>query len=75
MYPQSVWTASISARQSRAVARALVEAGYTTMTIGKVRELSYVNAIAEYCEPGDQTEQNNVRRLICEAAGIQPRRD
>lgn len=73
MYPQTVWTASISARQARAVARSLVDAGYTTMTIAKVRELGYVNTVAEYCEPGDQTEQNNVRRLICESAGIQPR--
>lgn len=71
--PTNVWTASLSARQSREVARALKQAGYR-ITIETVREKGYVNAVAEYCEPGDLTEQNRVRRLICTAAGIQPRR-
>lgn len=71
--PSNVWTARISARQAREVAKALREAGYTTITIDRVRELGYVNQIAEWCEPGDISEQNAVRRIICVAAGIQPR--
>jgi hypothetical protein len=70
--PQSVWTRSLSVRQARAVARVLREAGYA-ITIEQVRSLTFVNAVAEYCEPGDLAEQHRVRRLICEAAGIQPR--
>ncbi len=74
MRAQSVWTASLSARQARDVSRALKADGYGMMSISKVRELAYVNAIAEFCEPMDLTEQNKVRRLVAEAAGIQPRR-
>jgi hypothetical protein len=73
MHAQNVWTAHISARQARDVSRALKDAGYGLMSIAKVRELGYVNAIAEFCEPGDLSEQNKVRRLVADAAGIQPR--
>ena len=72
--PLNVWTTSLTARQARAVAKGLKDAGYTVATIDRVRELAYVNAIAEYLEPGDIGEQNRVRRLICESAGIQPKR-
>jgi hypothetical protein len=71
----NVWTASLTARQARDVARALKQAGYGTATVARVRELAYVNAVAEYCEPSDIDAQNTVRRIVCEAAGIQPKRD
>lgn len=73
MRATNVWTHSVGAREARAVARALRAAGYR-LTIARVREIGYVNKIAAYCEPGDPEEQHVVRRLICEAAGIQPHR-
>ena len=73
MHAQSVWTVTVSARKAREVSRVLKAEGYGLMTIGKVRELSYINAIAEFCEPSNLTAQNNVRRLVASAAGIQPR--
>ena len=70
---QSVWTSYISARQARKVARALKAAGYGTATADLCR--GYVINVAEYFEPADASAQRNVLRLICEAAGIQPKRD
>lgn len=72
--PSAPSGATLTARQARAVAAALKEVGYGSLTIGKVRELGYVNAIAEFCEPMDLDAQNKVRRIVCEAAGIQPKR-
>lgn len=68
---QSVWTEHLSARQARKVARALREAGYKTATIERCR--GHVINVAAYFEPGDPTARRGVLRIICEAAGIQPR--
>lgn len=73
MNEKSVWTAHISARKARDVARALKAAGYGSATRENCR--GFVNNVARSFEPGDIASQNKVRRLICEAAGIQPRRD
>lgn len=69
---KTIWTEHISARQARSVARALRIAGYKTATISKCR--GYVINIAEYFEPADMAEQQHVLGIICEAAGIQPRK-
>ena len=69
---QSVWTEHITARAAREVARVLREAGYSTATRENCR--GYVINVARYFEPGDTAERNKLLRLICEAAGIQPRR-
>lgn len=70
---KSVWTSYISARQARRVARALRAAGYGTATAELCR--GYVINLAKYFEPADASAQRDVLRIICSAAGIQPRRD
>jgi hypothetical protein len=70
---QSVWTSYISARQARRVARALRAAGYGKATADLCR--GYVINVAEYFEPADASAQRDVLRLICEAAGIQPKQN
>lgn len=67
----SVWTKHISARQARDVARALKAAGYGKVTIEDCR--AYVINLARYLEPMDGEARHKVLRIICEAAGIQPR--
>jgi len=67
----SVWDEHLSARQARKVRAALAAAGYSTATAAKCR--GYVINVAEYFEPGDVTARQEVLRIICEAAGIQPR--
>ena len=73
MNEKSVWATRISARKARDVARALKVAGYGTATRKNCR--GFVNNVARYFEPSNIAAQNDVRQLICEAAGIQPRRD
>jgi hypothetical protein len=68
---QSVWTTYLTARQARNVARELKKAGYGTATIANCRE--YVINLATRLEPGDPAARRKVLRIICEAAGIQPR--
>jgi len=71
---KSVWTEFISARKARKVARALVDAGYTTATAEKCN--GYVINVAHYFEPDSNVaDHGNVLRLICAAAGIQPKQD
>lgn len=69
---QSVWTKYVSARQARAVGKALRDAGYT-ITNEQVREMGYALNIGNYLEPGDISEREKVFDIICEAAGFQPR--
>jgi len=69
---QSVWTEHITARAARDVARALKEAGYGKATRENCR--GYVINVARYFEPGDTEARHKLLRLICEAAGIQPKR-
>lgn len=71
---RSIWTKYISARQSRAVGKALREAGYS-ITNEQVREIGYALNIGSYLEPGDVVEREKVYDVICEAAGFQPRED
>lgn len=71
MDEKSVWTEFLSARDARKVARALKGAGYKTATRENCHE--YVINIARYFEPGDVEARQRVLRLICEAAGIQPK--
>ena len=68
----NVWGHWLSARQARKVAQALRAEGYSTATYENCTE--YVINVARYFEPGDTAERNKLLRLICEAAGIQPRR-
>lgn len=72
MNEKSVWTEFITARAARRVATALKAAGYKTANRENCR--GYVINVAEYFEPGDVTERQNVLRFICEAAGIQPKK-
>lgn len=72
MDEKSVWTEFVSARAARKVARALKEAGYKTATRENCHE--YVINIAKYFEPGDAEARQALLRLICESAGIQPKR-
>lgn len=67
----SVWTEFISARQARAVARALKAAGYGTATIKRCH--GYAINVAEYFEPGDAEARAHLLRIICAAAGFQPK--
>jgi hypothetical protein len=69
---KSVWTEYVSARAARRVARALKNAGYSTATIAKCR--GYAINIARYFEPGNAQACQELLDLICQAAGIQPRR-
>jgi hypothetical protein len=72
MNEKSVWTEFITARAARKVAAALKAAGYGTATRQNCR--GYVINVARYFEPGDESERQNLLRLICEAAEIQPKR-
>ncbi len=72
MDEKNVWTEHITARAARKVARVLKKAGYGTATRENCR--GYVINVAQYFEPGDVEARKNVLRLICEAAGIQPKR-
>lgn len=67
----SVFTHHISARQARRVARALREAGYGTATAKNCN--GHVINVARYFEPADVQAHNKLLRIICNAAGIQPR--
>lgn len=69
---KSVWTEFLTARAARKVATALKEAGYFTATRENCH--NYVINIASYFEPGDTEARQKLLRLICEAAGIQPRK-
>lgn len=69
---KSVWTEFITARDARKVAAALKVAGYKTANRENCR--GYVINVAKYFEPGDIEARQEVLRLICEAAGIQPKR-
>lgn len=68
----SVWTEMITARDARRVAAAMKAAGYRTATRENCR--GYVINIARYFEPGDIEARQGLLRLICETAGIQPKR-
>jgi hypothetical protein len=70
---KSVWAEFITARAARKVAAALKVAGYGTATRENCR--GYVVNVAQYFEPGDVTERQKLLRLICETAGIQPKRN
>jgi hypothetical protein len=70
---QSVWTEHITARAARKVARELKKAGYRTATRQNCR--GYVINVARYFEPGDVEARTGLLRLICEVAGIQPRKE
>lgn len=70
---KSIWTEYISARAARNVARALKVAGYGTATRKNCR--GYVIDLARYFEPGDVEQQQLLLRLICEAAGSQPKKE
>lgn len=73
MNENSVWTEFITARAARAVARELKKAGYGSATRENCR--GYVINVARYFEPGDVEERNKLLRLICKAAGLQPKRE
>jgi hypothetical protein len=68
---QSVWTEHITARAARNVARELKKAGYKSATRQNCR--GYIINVAQYFEPGDVEARQILLRLICEAAGIQPK--
>lgn len=68
---KSVWTKFITARAARKVAAALKAAGYKTATRENCH--NHVINIAKYFEPGDTEARQKLLRLICEAAGIQPK--
>lgn len=70
---KSVWTEHLTARDARKVATVLKAAGYRTANRENCR--GYVINVARYFEPGDETERKNILRLICEAAGIQPKKN
>lgn len=72
MDEKSVWTEYLSARQAIAVARALKADGYTRATAKNCRD--YVINIASYFEPGDTQARQRLLDIICQAAGIQPKR-
>ena len=61
----------ITAREAREVARALKNSGYHTATRENCRE--YVMNVANHFEPGDVGAREKLLRVICQAAGIQPR--
>lgn len=69
---KSVWTKYVSARKSRAVGKALRDAGYS-ITNEEVRTKGYAINIGSFLEPGDVTAREKVYDIICEAAGFQPR--
>lgn len=71
MNEKSVWTEFLTARDARKVAAALKVAGYKTANRENCR--GYVINVAQYFEPGDATERQTLLRLICEAAGLQPK--
>jgi len=71
---QSVWSKTISARNARAVARALKAKGYY-VTISDVRERSSIINLGRYLEPMDITAQHQVFRVIAAACGLQPGQD
>jgi hypothetical protein len=73
MEEHSIWTEFISARQARSVARTLKAAGYGTATIERCR--GYAINVAAYFEPGDPDARAHLLRIICAAAGLQPRKD
>jgi hypothetical protein len=69
---KSIWTKYVTARQARAVGKALRDAGYS-ITNEQVREIGCALNIGSYLEPGDVNAREQVYDVICEAAGFQPR--
>lgn len=62
----------LNTRQTQRVARALREAGYKTATAKKCRR--NVIGVAEYFEPINLDARQILIDIICQVAGLQPRR-